>query len=67
MDGFTSRAAWDEKLIESVRAQRLGWSFTFQWANEPEHAASAAVETFLRWNGPARVQHLPFPNVFHPV
>lgn len=40
----------DEKLMESAKALSPGWSFTSQRDTDPEHAASAAMETVLRWD-----------------
>lgn len=50
-----------QKLLEAVKDLRLGWSFTYQEDNHPQHLASATMEelfenTYLCCNGPVIVQ-----------
>ncbi len=46
MDGAKYRAILEENLLESAKDLRLGWSFTFQQDNDPQHKARATVEWF---------------------
>ena len=46
MDGTKYRVILEENLLESAKDLRLGWRFTFQQDNDPEHKARTTMEWF---------------------
>ena len=47
LNGVKYRQTLEEIQFQSSRELRLGWSFTFQWDNDPEHLQHLNV---LEWS-----------------
>ena len=44
MDGAKYRKIREKNLLPSARKKKLGWEFTFQHDNDPNHTAKATLE-----------------------